>query len=226
MSSGTGLYHWRVSRSQRGLRIIGVLVALGIALALIPPSRRAVLRAAGGALVADDPIRAADAIVVAIDARDAGLLEAADLVRSGISRKVAVFSDAPDAVDSELARRGLTYEDRPSRQMRLLRTLGVEDVERIPLSIDGTESEGHAFPTWCDLRALRSVIVVASADHSRRLRRVFHRAMKGRPTTVMIRRARYSDFDPDRWWQKRDGVRTEIVELEKLLLDFVRHPMS
>jgi hypothetical protein len=197
-----------------------------MALGLIPPSRRAILRAAGGALVADDPIRAADAIVVAVDARDAGLLEAADLVRSGISHKVAVFADAPEEVDYELARRGVGYEDRPSRQIRLLRTLGVGDVERIPLSIDGTESEGRAFPTWCNLRAVRSVIVVASADHSRRLRRVFRRAMKGRPTAVMIRRARYSDFDPDRWWQKRDGVRTEIVELEKLLLDLVRHPIS
>jgi hypothetical protein len=38
--------------------------------------------------------------------------------------------------------------------------------------------------------------------------------------------ARYSDFDPDRWWGSRGGIRIEIEELEKLLLDVVRHPIS
>jgi hypothetical protein len=32
-----------------------------------------------------------------------------------------------------------------------------------------------------------------------------------------------SSFDPDRWWESRDGVKTEIVELQKLLLDVVLH---
>jgi hypothetical protein len=32
--------------------------------------------------------------------------------------------------------------------------------------------------------------------------------------------------DPDRWWKTRGGVRTEIIELQKLLLDFTLHPIS
>jgi hypothetical protein len=50
--------------------------------------------------------------------------------------------------------------------------------------------------------------------------------MKGHPTRVMVQPARYSPFDPDRWWETRDGVRTEIVELQKLMLDVVLHPLS
>jgi hypothetical protein len=50
--------------------------------------------------------------------------------------------------------------------------------------------------------------------------------MKGHPTHVAVRAARYSNFDPDRWWETRTGVRTEIIELEKLSLDVVLHPMS
>ena len=38
--------------------------------------------------------------------------------------------------------------------------------------------------------------------------------------------ARYSSFDPDRWWETRGGVRIEIIELQKLVLDVVLHPMS
>jgi hypothetical protein len=38
--------------------------------------------------------------------------------------------------------------------------------------------------------------------------------------------ARFPDFNPDLWWGSRGGVRLEIEELEKLLLDIVRHPIS
>jgi hypothetical protein len=48
-------------------------------------------------------------------------------------------------------------------------------------------------------------LVVAAKDHSRRLQRVFDRAMKGHPTHVTVQAARYSSFDPDQWWETRGG---------------------
>jgi hypothetical protein len=38
--------------------------------------------------------------------------------------------------------------------------------------------------------------------------------------------ARYSAFKPEHWWESHGGTRTEIQEMEKLLLDFVRQPIS
>jgi hypothetical protein len=52
------------------------------------------------------------------------------------------------------------------------------------------------------------------------------RVMKGHPTRVTVQSARYSSFDPDRWWETRGGVRAGIVEFQKLVLDVVLHPMS
>jgi hypothetical protein len=78
---------------------------------------------------------------------------------------------------------------------------------------------------WCDRQRHRAVVIVTPPDHSKRTRRVLDRAMKGYSTRVRIRAARYSHFDPDRWWHSRDGVRTTIVELQKLLVDFARHPV-
>ena len=92
--------------------------------------------------------------------------------------------------------------------------------------IDGTEADGQVLPLWCDEHHLRCIVVVASKDHSRRLRRVLDRVMKGHPTHVIVQAARYSTFDPDRWWETRSGIRTEIIELQKLLLDVVLHPTS
>jgi hypothetical protein len=207
------------------------LILTAFALAAFPivfvrPLWEPVLRAAGWALVIkNEPIAPANFIVLSIDSDGAGALEAADLVQSGVAKRVAVFEDPPTGEDYEFIRRGLPYEDAGVRQIRQLRMLGVTDVTEIS-RIDGTESEGQMLPQWCDHQGLRSILVVAGKDHSRRLRRVLDRDMKGHSTQVAVRAARYSSFDPDRWWETRGGIRTEIVELQKLFLDVVLHPIS
>jgi hypothetical protein len=206
---------------------ISVVVALAVAVIVgVPAVREPILRAAGWALVVKETIAPADIIVVSLDSGGAGALEAADLVQSGIATRVAVFVDPPSGEDHEFIRRGLPYEDQAARQVRQLGWLGVTDVVGIPRTEVGTEGEGQALPPWCSQHNFRSIVLVATTDHSRRLRRVLDRSMKGHPTSVTIRPSRYSEFNPDRWWKTRGGIRTEIVELEKLLLDFVLHPVS
>ena len=193
----------------------------------VPGIRGQFLRSAGWALVVSDPMEPADIIVIAVDAGDAGVLEAADLVHSGVATRVAVFADpSDDPVESEFIRRGVPNEGRATRSTRQLRSLDVTAIERIPRAVTGTETEGEALPGWCNQHQFRSIVVVSTPDHSRRLRRVLHRHMKNHQTRVTIRPARYSMFDPDRWWETRSGVRTGIVELQKLLLDVIRHPIS
>jgi hypothetical protein len=214
------------SRRPRWVPILVVVALAAAAIVAVPSIREPVLRTAGWALVVIDPVAPADIIVISSDSGGAGTLEAADLVQSGIATRVAVFADPPSGEDHEFIRRGLPYEDRAARQIRQLRRLGVTDVVQIPGTDAGTEAESQVLPPWCDQHQFRSIVFVASRDHSRRLRRVLDRAMKGHPTRVTVRPARYSIFDPDRWWETRAGVRTEIIELQKLVLDVVLHPMS
>jgi len=187
--------------------------------------REPLLRVAGWALVVSEPVTSADIIVLSVDSGPAGALEAADLVQSGIAKRVAVFTDPPNQEDREFIRRGLPYEDVGARQMDRLRSLGVTEVVQIS-RVDGTEGEGQVLPSWCDKHQLGSIVVVATKDHSRRLQRVLNRAMKGHSTRVTVHSARYSGFDPDQWWETRGGIRTEIIELQKLLLDVALHPTS
>src|SRR5262249_21645440 len=93
--------------------------------------RRTMLRAAGWALVVNDPIERADAIVVSRDADGAGALEAAELVDSEVARGVAIFASGPDPVGPEFIRRGIPYEDETTRSIRQLRSLGVETIDQI-----------------------------------------------------------------------------------------------
>ncbi len=215
-----------IARWPRWARGLAVIALVGVISVGIPGIREPILRAAGWALVVDEAVEPADIIVVAADRSGAGVLEAADLVHSGIATRVAVFADPPDSVDREFIRRGVAYEDAAARSIRQLRSLGVGAIEQIPKAVAGTEAEVQALADWCARHQLRSVVVVSARDHSRRLRRVLHRATQGHRTKLTVRPARYSAFDPDRWWETRDGIRTEIIELEKLLLDVIRHPMS
>jgi hypothetical protein len=205
--------------------LIAVALAAAATLA-IPSVREPVLRAAGHVLVVSEPVSPADIIVLAPDSAGAGALQAADLVHSGIAARVAVFTDPPSGEDLEFIRRGLPYEDLAARQIRQLGWLGVTNVEKIPRDEAGTGGEGQVLAPWCDEQQLRSVVFVASRDHSRRIRRVLNRDMKGHAVRVTVQAERYSNFDPDRWWETRTGIRTEIIELEKLVLDVVLHPFS
>ncbi len=212
-------------RRRRWLGVLGAAAGLGVLAMAIPAIRTPILRALGQALVADDAPAPADMIVVATGADGAGVLEAADLVHSGVSTRVAVFADPPDPiVDREFIRRGVPYEDWAARSIQQFHGLGVNMVEVIPRAVAGTDDEGRVLPGWCDQRGLRSVVVVTTSDHSRRLRRVLRRSMGVRPTRVIVRSARFSPFDPDRWWQTSDTKRIGIIELQKLLLDVLLHP--
>ena len=75
--------------------ILVALVLATFAIIAIRSLREPILRAAGWALVVNDPAAPADVIVLSLDSGGAGALEAADLLQSGISQRVAVFMDPP-----------------------------------------------------------------------------------------------------------------------------------
>jgi hypothetical protein len=188
--------------------------------------RRPILRVAGRALTASDRLKPADVIVVTEWDGESGVLTAADLVRDSMAPRVAVLVAPIGPADRELGRRGIVRGGSGPYLVRLLHTLGVAAVETIPTPADGTGSEGDVITAWCDAHQFSSIIVVSSPDHSRRVRRVLHRSMLGHHTKVAVHTTAFSDFDPERWWETHDGVRTEIQGLEKLLVDVVLHPLS
>lgn len=192
----------------------------------LPAPRAGLLRTIGRALVADDPLSPADAIVLPVWAGAAGAIDTADLLRSGIATRVAVIPGPPRPAELELTRRGVAYQSESDDLVHILRGLGVKDIEIIQVQSTGTSSEAELVPIWCQREGIRSVVIVSTPDHARRLRRVLRRTVDGRTTRVYVRSARFADFDPDHWWTTRQGARTGIVEFEKLLLDVLRHPLS
>lgn len=207
--------------------LVGAVLCFTILAFSIPSSRHYVLRSIGRLLVLQQPLpTSADIIVVAIDVDGAGTLEAADLVHRGLSTRVAVFNDPPTAVDREFLRRGLPYHDWGAISTRQLQMLGVQNIVLIPRSASGSQQEGEILPQWCDEQHYYSVVLITSGDHSRRLGRIMRRSLRGRQINVTIDISPYADFNLDSWWKTRAGVREGIFELQKLMLDVLRHPLG
>jgi hypothetical protein len=212
------------SHSLRPRVVISLVLAL-VAIVTVM-ARESLLRTAGQLLVASDPLASADIIVLTLDAGGGGALEAADLVHRGVAARVALFTEPPDPVEQEFLRRGVPYERKSAMLVGFLTALGVEQIEMIPTRAVGTEAEGLLLPEWCEKRHFRSVVVITAPDHSRRVRRVLRRTMAGTLTRVCVTPTPYSEFEANSWWRTRESARVGIVELEKLVLDVARHPLS
>jgi hypothetical protein len=183
------------------------------------------LRWAGHALVGDDPLVRAEIAIVPQWTGAAGALEVADLTHSGMVDRVGVLAAPTTPEAQEFQRRGVPFEDEAAKLMGQMVSLGVKP-ERLPTPVEGTEGEGQELAEWCRANHVRAMMFVSRRDHSRRLRRVLRRSMVQCGANVSVRIARYSQFDPDHWFESRAGLRIGLVELQKLLLDVVRHPLS
>jgi hypothetical protein len=217
---GTAIWKDRVM-----LRLLKLSIAIAVMVAAVA-FREPLLRAFGQTLVINEEVALSDVVVVPEWTQAAGALEAADLVHQGLASRVVVLVDGRDEAEIELVRRGVLSANQVSWLVDLLRQLKVEHVESLTDSGNGTEAESRALPEWCDRNHLRAVIIVSLPDHSRRLRRLLQRSMKGHKTRVIVHTARFSSFDPDNWWRTRAGIRIQLQESEKLLLDLLLHPFS
>jgi uncharacterized SAM-binding protein YcdF (DUF218 family) len=212
-----------VFRSRWTRILLGIVVLGTVGVASVPAWRHSLLRAAGWALVAQDAAAKADIIVVSSDSLGAGMLEAADLVKAGFASRVAIFDRTETQLQQELIRRGAPRYDPKGFSIRVLHSQGVSDIVVLP-EVVGTVDEGRVLQQWCAANSIHSLLFISVTDHSRRTRRVLDRALGQHGVRVIVRYTRWSQFDPDSWWQSRDGQRVQIMESEKLLVDILRHP--
>ena len=208
-------------RKARLRLLLVAAVVIGASGTLAPSIGRSI----GGVLVATDVLEVADVIVVPGWTHESGALEAADLYKRGIASRVAVLAPAPESSRQELIRRGVVAIGDPW-VVSLMRRLGVHTIEVIPGYSTGTDADGKLIASWLEQNHVRSAVVVATSEHSRRLRRIMHRALEDKAVSVLVVSARFSTYEPDRWWKTRAGVRTTVIELEKLLLDVLTHPFD
>jgi hypothetical protein len=186
-------------------------------------ARAAILGYVGRVMTASDPLAPAELAVLTPDSGDCAL-EISDLFRDHLVKRVAVLAPEPTPALRELERRGVHRQDGP---LDVLVQLGVPSatIVTIPAGEGGTIDSTKALADWCFNHPADGIIVVVSPTHARRFRRALGRVWRGPGPLPSIHVTKFDQFRADDWWRSRRTLREGIVELQKLMLDYVSHPM-
>ncbi len=190
------------------VRLVG-LVFLVVLLLILYLARAPLLRAVAAAWIVDDPLEKAQAIVVLGGDSRAGdrLRHAVQLYRAGW---------APRIVLSGAAFR--TYFNESQLMAHEAKQLGVAPEHLIvaPGAADSTLEEALGLREVLAKHDFRKVIVVTSNFHTRRARTIFLSVYRPLGTRVIVSAAPDRRFDPQIWWQQREGRKQMFTEVIKL----------
>jgi uncharacterized SAM-binding protein YcdF (DUF218 family) len=174
----------------------------GVALTLVVLALGAILafRNLGRWLVREDPLSRADAIVVLSGGMPARAEEAAQVFRMNYAPQVWV--SRPDSAAAELQKLGISYagEEEYNRQILMRKGVPADAIRIFPRAIVDTEKEVEEVSRQLRAQNKKSVIIVTSPQHTRRVK-VLWRELAEKGQTAIVRAAWEDNFDADLWWR-------------------------
>ncbi len=201
-------------RMRRRPFLTALLVVLAL-LALVAVAHRPLLRAAGDALVVNEPASTADAIVR--EARAAALFQAGAAPRVLVSRQFV-----PGRVQT-LIEMGIRPLDFQGESVRVLEKLGVprDAIVTLDQPVEITETELRQVVAAAKARGWHRVTLVTSGFHTRRVRLIWRREAAGAIEAGIVG-APDECSSADGWWRRRrcsEGVLHEYLGLFALYLN-------
>ena len=193
--------------SERG-GIFASLIALVFVVVLclvVYWARHPIMRYAAESWVVDGPAEHSDAIILLGDDNFYAdrATRAAELIRQGAAPVIVASGRRlrPSAGVAELLEHDLLERGVPK-----------EKIIRFAHDTDSTLEEANALTQFSAEHRFRSVIIVTSNYHTRRVRYVFGKVFP-QSMSVTVASARDGDFDPDRWWERRKSQRLFLGEV-------------
>jgi uncharacterized SAM-binding protein YcdF (DUF218 family) len=191
---------------QRGgifFRLLTLLMLILLA-SVLYLARHPLMRLAGGWWVVDEHPERSDAILVLGDDNFAGdrAAKAAELFRAGMAPLVVASGRMlrPYAGIAELMERDLQARGVPAGA-----------IVRYPERGANTREEGQSLRELVSSRGWRRILLVTSNYHTRRASYIFHKVFPAQVTVLTVA-APDSDYDPERWWETRQGRKTFFLE--------------
>ncbi|MGD0305574.1 MAG: YdcF family protein [Candidatus Acidiferrales bacterium] len=195
----------KTSRKRHGLLITAVIL---VVLAIV-----AVTLARGAAhwLVRPDPLVHADVLVVLSGGLPYRAEGAADVYQLGYTPLVWV--SRPAGPQEELAQIGVHYigEEEYNREAIVHRGVPESVVQILPEEIENTEQEIEEISRLMRRDGKRTVIIVTSPEHTRRVRALWNR-LAGNDLTLIVRGADEDPIDLDHWWRNTRDVFSVVRE--------------
>lgn len=196
---------WRNGRSpSMGRRLLwwgGILVLAVLTVSLG-------LEAAGRALITEDPLRPADAILVLGGETRKGdrVMHAAGLYQGGLA-PLLVLSGTPIGFRTHEA----------EVMQRHAESLGVpaDRILTVMHDADSTREEAGVVVPFLQSRGLKEVILVTSNYHTGRAKRIFEKVAGPAGPRFLASPVRDGMFDPNGWWLRRRDAKTFTFEAIK-----------
>jgi uncharacterized SAM-binding protein YcdF (DUF218 family) len=181
----------------------------------------------GNFLVADDPPKQSDAVVVLNTGLEyySRLIQAADLYKAGFVKKVVIDGNRKNDVLRKLEKKGFQvccpwYEE----SVRILELLGVPREKIVTISAEDaydTVSEAKAVGEVLIRKGLRNVIIASSKSHTRRARYIWKSLFKDR-LSIRIAAAQSDPYSPEGWWKEGRQIRWVLSEYGAWMYFFIK----
>lgn len=196
---------------------LGVLLLLGMTLLVF---RTSLLRGFGGYLIQEDELQRVECIfVLGGNSEDRGIY-AAQLYHQGYTDKlVAIGENIPSVLailDTNLTEGELT------KAVFIKEGVPAEDIDLINHSTS-TFEEIEYISSYCSDHKLKTIGIVSSRFHTRRIHKTFKKAFNGEHTEYFIFGAPSSQYDEALWWHTEEGMIMVNNEYMKLLYYFFNY---
>lgn len=203
MGSPTKVFGAGNARMRRRPLLTALLVVLAL-LAMVAVAHRPLLRAAGHALVVEDPGRPADAIVVVAGGTPGREARAAALFKAGGAPVVLVSRQFVPTRVRTLLELGIRPLDFQGESVAALEKFGVPRSAIVTLDepVEITETELQRVVAAAKARGWRRVTLVTSAFHARRVRLIWSRAAAG-AVEAGLAVTHDECSSEDGWWRRR-----------------------
>lgn len=166
--------------------------------------RHPIFRFIAESWIVEDPLDKADALIVLSDDNFYAdrSTRAAELFREGKAPLIVASGRRlrPSAGIAELMEHDLVERGVPR-----------DKILRFTHDADSTREEAEALVKLAKTRKWHRTIVVTSNYHTRRARYIFNRVFP-QDIEVRVASARDGDFDPQRWWEKRESIKDLMKE--------------
>jgi uncharacterized SAM-binding protein YcdF (DUF218 family) len=190
-------------------------LALALPLFLVAGATLA-FRHAGRWLIREDPLAHADAIVVLSGSMPYRAEGAAQIFRLGNAPEVWV--SRPENPAPELREIGVSFKGEEEYNREVLIHEGVPDsaVKILPRTIVDTEEEIEEVTRQMREEGKRSVVIVTSPQHTRRVRALWNK-LSAKDQRLIVRAAPADPFDADHWWRNTRDALSVVRECLGLL---------
>jgi len=177
-------------------------------------------RRAGEWLIRDDDPVHGDAMVLLMGGISDRVLQAVDLYNEGKASRMIIVEESM-GVYKKLEKRGVRIVSNTAQVVNAAVALGVP-IDSINIL------QGDAESTMTEAMVVRdylinddktdTIIIVTSPTHSRRASMIFTTAFRKKemPVYVVSMPSKYSSFDSDYWWRRKEDIQKVLSEYVKI----------